>query len=212
MRTDLDAIYLKVAGFFDMWVRCIELETRVVMARDAGLGTLRALIISPPTDKGIEVLSKANPDGQTELLLFSDASREIAERYVEKHGIKGVELRVAPFFQIPDGELYDVVFADCFFDFLEPEDLEPCIDEIARVLRPGGSLFSAVMDSPHEAPAKLWAKAMEHFPALSQGCHPVDIGPLMPAHGLGVVKEVSSTHLGFPLSYVHARKVASSTG
>lgn len=47
-----------------MWVRCIELETRVVVARDAQMGSLWALIISPPTDRGIEVLSKANPDGR----------------------------------------------------------------------------------------------------------------------------------------------------
>ncbi len=208
MRTDLNGIYLKVAGFFDLWVRSIELETRVTMARDAGLGSLRALIISPPTDRGIEVLSKANPDGHTDLLLFSDEAREIAERYVEKHDITGVEFRVAPFFEVPAGQPYDVVFADCFFDFLEPEDLDPSIDVVAKLLRPGGALFAATMDSPHEAPAKLWAKAMEHFPSLSQGCHPVDIGPLMPSHGFEVVKEVSTTRLGFPLEYIHARKVA----
>lgn len=206
MVTDLDAAYLKVATFFDLWSRTIELQVRERAAREADLSTKRILVISPPTDRGIQLLGKANRDGTTSLLCFSDSAAEIAERYVKAHDVENVKILVEPFFRVPDTDgALDAVFANCFFDFLGPTDIAPCVAEIGRVLRPDGSLFAAYMDYPTRRLGRFWDHALARLPRLSQGCHPVDIRPVLASSGFQVGADASTTRLGFPLKYVAAR-------
>jgi len=64
----IEETYFAVSGFFDLWIRLMEIRTRIMEVEDSRLNNSRILIISPPTDRGIKVLARANPRGETHLL------------------------------------------------------------------------------------------------------------------------------------------------
>ena len=66
----IEESYLAVSGFFDLWVRSMEIRTRIMEVQDSRVNNLRILIISPPTDRGIKVLTQANPRGEIISLMF----------------------------------------------------------------------------------------------------------------------------------------------
>ena len=87
----IEESYLAVSGFFDLWVRLIEIRTRIMEVQDSRINNLRILIISPPTDRGIKVLAQANQKGESHLLCFSEALGEIAKEYSLQHNIEGLK-------------------------------------------------------------------------------------------------------------------------
>lgn len=55
--------YYQVSKFFDSWVRLMEIHTRRMEVVDSGDFGSKILIISPPTDTGIQILAGANAYG-----------------------------------------------------------------------------------------------------------------------------------------------------
>jgi SAM-dependent methyltransferase len=201
----IEESYLAISGFFDLWVRLMEMRTRIMEKRDSGIHDLRILIISPPTDRGIKVLAQANPRGESHLLCFSDALGEIAKQYSVEHNIQGLKICVEPFFSIPfDDNYFDVVFANCFFDFCQETDFISVLQEIRRALKSKGVLFSVYMDLPRGMMSGIWANLFSRLQFLSQGCHPVDITPSLSSCGFELKKDLSVTRLGFPIKYLMA--------
>jgi hypothetical protein len=99
--------------------------------QDSKLKDSKILIISPPTDRGIKILSKANTKGESYLLCFSTALERIAQRYCQKQRITNLKTCNSPFFEIPFAEAYfDVIFTNCFFDFCRESDFDMMIREI----------------------------------------------------------------------------------
>lgn len=56
-------IYESISFYFDTWSRIMEIRTRIAEVGDSRIGSSRILIISPPTDRGIELLARANTGG-----------------------------------------------------------------------------------------------------------------------------------------------------
>jgi len=93
----IEESYLAVSGFFDLWVRIMEIRTRIMEVQDSNINNLRILIISPPTDRGLKVLTQANPTGESHLLCFSEDLGEIAKHYSVRQNIKGLKICVESF-------------------------------------------------------------------------------------------------------------------
>ncbi|MFQ5343570.1 MAG: class I SAM-dependent methyltransferase, partial [Anaerolineae bacterium] len=174
----IEQSYLALSRFFDAWVRIMEMRTRRMEVEDAGLGNLRTLIISPPTDAGIGVLARANAGGETHVLCFSEALEKIARQYATRRHIAGLKTCRAGFFGIPfEAGYFDAVFANCFFDFCPDNVFDEIIGETRRVLKEDGALFAVYMDFPADSIGQTWVALCRRFPSISQGCRPVDIRP-----------------------------------
>jgi hypothetical protein len=78
---DVEKSYAAISWFFNPWVRLIEYHTRKMEVLESVHLGPRRLIISPPTDAGIPLLTRANAQGETELLCFSDRIEQIASQY-----------------------------------------------------------------------------------------------------------------------------------
>ncbi len=203
----IEESYLSVSGFFDLWVRLIELRTRKMEVKDSKIQDSRILIISPPTDRGIKILSQENQRGESYLLCFSDTLGKIAKEYSLRHGIENLEICVKPFFSVPfDDNYFDVVFANCFFDFFQESRFNDVIEEIKRTLKPRGLLFSVYMDIPRDLIGRMWASFFSRFPSLSQGCRPVDIVPFLSRWDFELKRDLTIKRLGFPIRYLIAEK------
>jgi SAM-dependent methyltransferase len=201
---DIEEAYSRISPFFNPWVRLMEVQTREMEVNDSDLGDKRILIISPPTDPGIGMLSEANHGGETYLMCFSSRLERSARRSVPPGGL---ETFTAPFFRIPFGdEYFDAVFTNCFFDFCREEDFPMTVREIKRVLKKKGQLLSVYMDFPSTLASRLWTGLFERVSILSQGSRPVDIRPTLEREGFKVIKDVSLLSHGFPLKYIQAGK------
>ncbi|RMF57885.1 MAG: methyltransferase domain-containing protein [Calditrichaeota bacterium] len=203
----IEESYLAVSGCFDLWVRFMEIRTRIMEVEDSRLNNLRILIISPPTDRGIRVLTQANQKGESHLLCFSEALGKIATEYSLRYNIKNLKIWVEPFFSIPfDDNHFDAVFTNCFFDFCQESDFNDILKEIKRTLKSEGLFFSVYMDIPTDIIGRTWANLFYKFQSLSQGCHPVDILPFLSKWNFKLKKELTIKRLGFPVKYLIAEK------
>jgi len=203
----IEESYLAVSGFFDLWVRLMEIQTRIMEVKDSRLNNLRILIISPPTDRGIKVLTQSNPRGESHLLCFSEALEEVAKEYSRRCNIKGLKICVEPFFSAPfDDNYFDAIFTNCFFDFCQERDFNDILKEIKRTLKSKGLFFFVYMDMPSDFIGRTWGNLFDNFRSLSQGCHPVDIMPFLSKWSFKLKKDLTVRRLGFPVKYLIAEK------
>ena len=201
----IEESYLAVSGFFDLWVRLIEIRTRIMELEDSRLNNLKILIISPPTDRGIKILAQANPRGETHLLCFSEALGEIAKEYSIKYNIESLKICVEPFFSVPfNDNHFDAVFTNCFFDFCKESNFNDILKEIKRTLKSNGLFFSVYMDVPTDLIGRTWVNLFVKFQSLSQGCHSVDIVPFLSKWNFKLKKNLTVRRLGFPVKYLIA--------
>ena len=204
---NVEKSYAGLSWFFNYWSMLIENQLRVAEMHDSNIKESKILIISPPTDRGIKLLSKANANGESYLLCFSPFLEGLAKRYTQKQRILNLKTCTSPFFEIPFGEGYfDIIFANCFFDFCGESDFDKIIKEIKRALNSRGLFFSTYMDFPSRLGENLWFRFFKIFPSLSQGCHPVDIKPGLKRRNFSLKKDVSMRRFGFPMKYLIAEK------
>jgi hypothetical protein len=204
---DIERTYAEVSWFFPAWVGLMENHTREMEISESALHDAKILIISPPTDRGIEALSRANPVGSSYLLCFYPRIGSIAKKHCKRHGIQGVRIVVAPSFDIPiaTGEL-DGIYANCFFDCCPASQLNAIIDELRRALRQGGTLHSVHMGIPSHLIGHLWALLFRSVPGPARGFRPVEIAPLLSSRGFTILGNQQPEKFGFPLRYVIAKK------
>lgn len=205
---NIEKSYIDISPFFDKWARIMEIKTRKMEVRDSRTNDLKILVISPPTDIGIKILTESNLEGESYLLCFSPTIGQIAQKYSNKHNIKNLKICIAHFFSIPfKDEYFDVVFANCFFDFCSESDFNEIIGEISRVLKHTGALFSVYMGFPLSPINKIWCNFIKHFPFFARGCHPVNIKPFLSKRKFQLKKELSLKRFGFPIKYIIAEKI-----
>ncbi len=204
---NLAQTYVSISSLFDSWSRFMEIQARVMEVQDSKLKNLKILIISPPTDRGIKILSKANANGESYFLCFSALLEKIAQRYFQKQGIEKLKTCTIPFFKIPfENAFFDRIFVNCFFDFCQESDFDKIIKEMKRVLNNQGLFFSVYMDFPSTLGENAWLRLFKIFPVLSQGCHPVDIRPFLLRQSFRMRKDLSMKRFGFPMKYIMAEK------
>jgi len=204
---DIERAYAEVSWFFHAWVGLMENHTRELEISESSLRDAKILIISPPTDRGIEALSRANPVGSSYLLCFSSRIESIAKKHCKRHGIHGIQTVVAPLLNIPIGTgALDGIYANCFFDCCPPSQLNAIVDELRRALRQGGTLHSVHMGIPSHPMGHLWALLFRSIPGPARGFQPVDIAPLLSSRGFTVLRNQRPEKFGFPLRYVIAEK------
>ncbi len=136
------------------------------------------------TGRGTVGLAQAvGPTGKVDALDLSDAMLAQAKAKLEKLGlINRVELRQgnAKALPYPDGT-FDLVYNGYMFDLIPLDGFSPILQEMARVLKPGGKLVLVNMSKPDERKTiyeKIYEKGWAIMP-----CRPVLMSPYLPAAG-----------------------------
>lgn len=204
---NIEKSYAGLSWFFNYWSMLIENPLRIKEIHDSKIKNSKILIISPPTDRGITLLTQANANGESYLLCFSAVLARLAQRYSQKQRLTSLKTCTSEFFGIPFADAhFDVIFANCFFDFCRESDFDKVIKEIKRTLLKKGLFFSIYMDFPSRLCGKAWFRCFKVFHSLSQGCHPVDIKPCLKNRSFRMKEDVSIRRFGFPMKYIIAEK------
>ena len=74
-------------------------------------------------------------------VLGIDVSDEIISRNKERMKGKGIRYEVMDFFDLPDNEVFDVVFCKLLLHHIQPEDEVRFLNEIVSFVRPNGGLL-----------------------------------------------------------------------
>ncbi len=69
----IEKSYIGLAWFFNCWSIYVEGQFRAAQMQDSNIKKSKLLIVSPPTDSGIDLFARANANGETYLLCFSAA-------------------------------------------------------------------------------------------------------------------------------------------
>lgn len=203
----IEESYNRIFWFFDIWVRIMEYHTRVMEIQDSQITSEKILILSPPTDRGIQLLTRANSSGEAHLMCFSERLAEIAKDYSDKYGIENLNIFTEHFFNLPfkDG-YFDSVFANCFFDFCQIGEFDKIICEIKRILKKGGHFYSVYMNMPSKFIDYIWTILFKITPYLRNTVFPVDILAVLVKNGFKVEKDLLTRRYGFPTKYIMALK------
>ncbi|NOX90632.1 MAG: methyltransferase domain-containing protein [Calditrichaeota bacterium] len=202
----IEKSYTGIAPFFESWVKIFEYHLRKRELEDSHLGNKRILIISPPTDPGIILFAKSNTKGETIFLSPTQRIKNIVYEYLKKKKIENLITVVSPVDRLQfDSDYFDVVFANCYFDFCQKEEILRSLKVINFVLKKGGLLLAVYMDNPHKLLSELWARIFRYAPAISQGCHPVGMDQFL-TEKYTIIKNIGESRFGFPLRYIAARK------
>jgi ubiquinone/menaquinone biosynthesis C-methylase UbiE len=204
---EIEESYNRIFWFFDRWVIVMEFHTRIMEIQDSHISSHKILILSPPTDRGIQILSKTNSNGETYLMCFSERLAKIAKDYSFKNGIENLNIFIERFFNLPfkDG-YFDAVFANCFFDFCQKIDFDKIICEIKRILKKEGHFYSVYMNLPSKFFDHIWTILFKITPYLRKSVFPVDIKDVLLQTGFQVEKDIMARRFGFPLKYIMAIK------
>jgi ubiquinone/menaquinone biosynthesis C-methylase UbiE len=131
------ASFDKLANKTGMKWRHRELTIQFVSAFQMLLGGNRVLDLG--CGAGHDALRLKRYDLQVQGLDISEVMLEHAKQQVH-----GVEFIQGDFRQIPTGDgLYDGVWANASLIYLTAEDLHRALDEVCRVMKPGGVFFSS---------------------------------------------------------------------
>lgn len=200
-----------LAPTFDCWVRTMEKQTRLWEIDDIAASENvepNILLISPPTDPGIKWLASRLPQlncqARISLLCLNDNIRQIAAGYLSgTHlDVDLITLRDETFSLPFNDSIFDVVIANCFFDFCYQHEIPETIQEIRRVLKTPGALFSVHMRKPETCIESIWASFFKQFPCVSHGCHPIDINDALQENGFALQTDSSEAPFGFPIQYL----------
>lgn len=204
----VEASYFRVSWFFELWVRLIEYPTRKLEVRQsADLGP-RRLIISPPSDAGLPILTRANATGTTELLCFSERLRRIADDFRIQRGVPELATAVQPFFKIPvANRSLSVIYANCLFDFCTHEEIDLVLREVWRALAPTGVLLAVYMTHSSSRTGRLWEWLFKHLTFLSNDCHPISLSGHLGRNGYLILREGPATRFGFPAWFCVCEKL-----
>ncbi len=145
------------------------------------------LVAACGTGRGMDGLAKAvGPKGRIEAMDLSSAMIEQARAKMEKMGLSDrVHFRQGNVRSLPyPDESFDIVYNGYMFDLIEKKGFVPILEEMRRVLRPGGKLVLLNMSKPDGR--KTFFERIYRFTGIP--CRPVLMAPYLESLGFSDVQ------------------------
>jgi demethylmenaquinone methyltransferase/2-methoxy-6-polyprenyl-1,4-benzoquinol methylase len=203
--------YDRISGVYDALADASEHEARELGLRllapsgsqqvlEVGFGTGHALV---------EIAERLAGDGRVFGVDVSPGMLEVAEKRVRAAGFddRVAELRLSDAKELPyDAGSFDAVFSSFTLELFSETDIPVVLNEISRVLRPGGRLGVVSMhdDGRKTAMVDLYRFLHRHFPHIVD-CQPIDTPSYLEQTGFEVVASDSVSIWGLPVLAVVGR-------
>jgi ubiquinone/menaquinone biosynthesis C-methylase UbiE len=148
----------------------------------------------------VEAVKKLGPSG---FALGVDRTDAMLQQAIQKLGgnAKGqnysLELGDARRLTVPD-QSFDVACSCYMLDLLSPEDIQQVVNEMARVVKPGGKIVLANMAKAEKVWHGFFGFLAKIDPRLFGGCRPIESEPFLQKAGLKMVHKEYIAQSLFP--------------
>jgi ubiquinone/menaquinone biosynthesis C-methylase UbiE len=123
------------------------------------------------------------------------------------------ELRMAPACRLDlgamnalpyEGQHFDTLFAYCYLDFLDDDEVNVAATELHRVLKDGGSLVTTYLEAPRTAMQRASVALATSHRFVFGGVRVVDVEPALRAAQFSDVSIYHCPQKGLPIGLAHA--------
>jgi len=206
--------YDRISGVYDALADSSEHR-----ARELGIGLLapagneQVLEIGFGTGHGlVEIGRRLGNGGRVSGLDVSPGMLDVARKRIQASGLEDRigELRLGNAAELPyDDGSFDAVFTSFALELFSEEDIPGVLEQISRVLKPGGRLGVVAMhdDGRKTAIVDLYRFLHRHFPHIVD-CQPIDAPAHLEQAGFEVVARQGLSIWGLPVLAALARPVA----
>lgn len=200
-------LYRRLAPVYDILVPFISSQARTLAQQwlDVTPGET-VLDVGTGTGLALASLAKSNPTGWTEGLdatpaMVARARRRLKQIRHDRHGV-----RIGRASNLPYGtDQFDAVLSSYLIDVLPSDRLRLVIEELNRVLRPGGRLVLVYVTILRGSLGTLWRLIAKYMPALLGGARPTNPRPALNDCGFQVVRSTTRTQMGLRSAILSAR-------
>ncbi len=203
--------YDRISGVYDALADASEHEARALGLRLLALSEdERVLEIGFGTGHcQVEIATLLAGDGRVFGIDVSPGMLRVAEKRVRTAGLGDrVELSLGDAKELPyQAGSFDAVFASFTLELFSEAEIPVVLNEISRVLRPGGrlGLVSMYDDGRKTRIVDLYRFLHRHFPHIVD-CQPIDAPSWLARAGLAVLTRETVSIWGLPIIAVVARR------
>ena len=202
-------VYRRTASVYDVWAALTEGRTRRrVEALSAVVDGERVLEVAVGTGLLFERILHRNPHGIAVGVDLTPAMLARARaRAVHSAAPQHWHLQVGDALALAFGDgAFDVVLNCYMFDLLPEADFLPVLEEMHRVLRPGGRLVVANLAPVRSPVYALWERLHSLNPALVGGCRGIRLSADVIRAGFAIATREEVTQLGVTSEVIAARR------
>jgi demethylmenaquinone methyltransferase/2-methoxy-6-polyprenyl-1,4-benzoquinol methylase len=157
----------------------------------------RVIDVGTGTGLALHQLAAGNPHGWTVGVDLTAAMIRRARRRMDDLAHFQYELHQARATALPfNDNSFDAVFSGYLVDILPSPHLGLAVKEMARVLRPGGSLVLVYLAPPERPVERLWGPLARYVPLLLGGARPLRLRPTLRQYGLSIQKHTTCAQAG----------------
>lgn len=210
MTADVGDIYARLAPAYDAWTWLTEgASLRAAVDRAEIQDGDHVLEIAVGTGILFRELLRRNRSGRNVGIDLTEAMVRRARRRAATTGV-AFELEVGDARQLRfRDQSFDLVMCNNVLGLLPDPDVALVLDEIARVVRPGGRLVAVNMRRPANPVARLVYRIGARWLGRWRD---VDLESLLGAAGFGCASRSVVSQLGIPSEVLHARRFIEKAG
>ena len=204
---DVPALYGRLAWVYDVWAALTESRARVAGLAAAQLRDgERVLEVAVGTGLLYRELLHQNPTGHTEGVDLTEAMLARARKKVAGHRASH-RLQVGDARRLPfEAQHFDLALNGYLFDLLPEADFPVVLDELWRVLKPGGRLVLVNMALAERPWERVYEGLYRLNPRWMGGCRGVELAPFVRQQGFVAVEVQRLTQMGFPSEILRAQR------
>jgi ubiquinone/menaquinone biosynthesis C-methylase UbiE len=206
----VEGIYTKLAPHHDNFAKRGESRAKERVLELAALKPFSKML-EVGVGTGLLFVEAVKQLGQDGFALGVDRTQAMLDQAIQKMGghAKGqryaLEIGDARALNPPNAS-FDVVCSCYMLDLLSPEDIQKVVNEMARVLKPGGKIVLANMAKAEKTWHGFYGMLAKIDPRLFGGCRPIESEPFLQKAGLQVTHKEYIVQSLFPSEVTVATK------
>lgn len=201
-------MYTVLAPVYDLLVPWISSRARQTGLRwiDVQDGE-NVLEVGTGTGRSFASLAATNPKGWTAGVDMTPAMLARARDRVSRYEVGNYELKQSRASRLPYAEQrFDAVFSSYLVDVVPAPLRRAVLQEVHRVLRPGGRLVLVHLAPPRYPIERIWTTLARLFPPLLGGAQPIPVETSLRQHPFSIQRRTTCVQGGVRSAIVEARR------